>query len=101
MIQLNLPFPPEPLFYHTYLQTLNQTPIIAIDIHDSSPHQPEGLPVYSAAYPLSLFPDLSDPKSPRYLKAHKELNTIHDTFRDFFELYNSLEYVIYKEDNAV
>lgn len=98
MIDLNLPKPPEPLFFHTYLQTLNQTPIIAIDIHDSSPEQPEGLPIYSAAYPLSLYPHLTDPKSLQCLKAHKELNTIIETFKDFFELYHTLRYV---EDNAV
>lgn len=94
MIQLsNLPKPPEPLFYHTYLQTLNQSPIIAIDIHDPSPHQPQGLPIYSAAFPLNLYPHLTNPKSPLCLKAHNELNQIADIFRDYFELYESLQYV--------
>lgn len=91
MINLRLPTPPEQLFYHTYLQTLNQTPIIAIDIHDTSPHQPEGLPVYSAAYPLSLYPHLHT-DSPISPKAIKELEMVHNTFMEFFELYQSLEF---------
>ena len=92
IILTNLPKPPEPLFYHTYLQTLNQSPVIAIDIHDPSPNQPEGLPIYSAAYPLNLYPHLTNPKSPQCLKAHKELNAIAEVFSDYFELYQSLKY---------
>lgn len=94
MIKLPLPTPPDPLFYHTYLQTMGQTPVIAIDIHDPSPNQPEGLPVYSAAYPLALFPHLLDTDSQTHSKAVTELQMIQDTFEEFFELYNTLEYEV-------
>lgn len=92
---LRLPEPPEPLFYHLYLQTLNQTPVIAIDIHDPSPNQPEGLPVFSAAYPLILFPHLSsNTQTAAKTKAQKELTQVHTSFEEFFELYTIVTTVV-------
>ena len=65
------------LTYKVYLATLEQTPVVVIDLIRNHPQQPEDLPIYSALYPLALLSD----------EEHKEFKQIQEAFEDYLEIY--------------
>ena len=82
----HLPDLPQPLHYKVYLATLQQTPVVVIEILSSHPDQPKDLPLYSALLPLTLLPDI-DFDQPS-LKPTAEFLDIQSTFQEYIDLYN-------------